>query len=824
MSQCTAPGCGGTIEDGYCVICGMPPASPNASPASGSPASGSPASGSGAGNACTQPGCSGTIADGYCDECGSAAAPAAPAAQAPSGSSAAPAPPDGKCRQPGCSGTIVDGYCDECGSSPDQPSAPTGTSGTSGTTRTGSTRTGSSRSSGRRGMLGAGLVEVPRVPYRDPSSAVMSDPQVAESKRFCSNCGEPVGRGRPDRPGRTEGFCPKCGTGFSFTPKLSPGDLVGGQYSVLGCIAHGGLGWIYLAQDKNVSNRWVVLKGLLDTGDADAMAAAAAERAYLAEVEHPNIVKIYNFVEHDGDGYIVMQYVGGQSLKDILLEQPQPTGEKHLPLTQAIAYGLEVLRAFDYLHAKGLVYCDFKPDNVIQSEEELKLIDLGGVRRLDDPDGAIYGTIGYQAPEIADVGPSIGSDLYTVGRALAVLSFPFKGYTRAYAESLPPRDEVPLLQRFESYDRFLRRATHKDPAERFQDAAEMAEQLTGVLREVLAAEEGDPRPAPSALFGPERFDPWMAGDLAAESALPPVPPEIAASSLPVPLVDGADPAAAFLAGLTALDDEQLGPVLEGAPERTPEVMLALARVKIETGRADEASALLDGLAQSLPGDWRVDWFRAVSLLAAGRVAEAGRSFDRLYGLLPGEAAPKLGLAYCREHSAPDEAVRLFELVWRTDQGYLTAAFGLARVHLAAGRRAAAVRALDAVPKISIRYVPAQVAAVATAVRGRAPADLTAAELVAAGERLEGLDLDDERHDRLAAEILEAALDWLPAGSGNGAPGGAQGGALMGAPLAETPLRRRLERTYRELARRSRDRAESRLLIDSANAVRPRTLL
>ncbi|WP_455363859.1 tetratricopeptide repeat protein [Actinomadura napierensis] len=669
-------------------------------------------------------------------------------------------------------------------------------------------------------MLGAGLVEVPRIAYRDPSSAVMSDPQVAEGKRFCSHCGEPVGRGRADRPGRTEGFCPKCGTGFSFTPKLSPGDLVANQYRVLGCIAHGGLGWIYLAQDERVSNRWVVLKGLLDTGDADARIAAEAERAYLAAVDHPNIVKIYNFVEHEGDDYIVMQYVGGQSLKDILLEQPQPTGEKHLPLPQAIAYGLEVLRAFDYLHANGLVYCDFKPDNVIQSEEELKLIDLGGVRRLDDPDGAIYGTIGYQAPEIADLGPSVSSDLYTVGRALAVLSFPFKGYTRAYVDGLPSRDEVPLLQEFESYDRFLRRATHKEPAERFQDAAEMAEQLTGVLREVVAAQEGAPRPAPSALFGPERFAPWMAGDLSAESALPPVPPRIAASALPVPLVDDSDPAAAFLAGLTALDDEQLGPVLESAPERTPEVLLALARVKIETGAPGEASELLSEVALSRPGDWRVDWYRAVSLLAAERTAEAERCFDRLYGLLPGEAAPKLALAYCREHSAPDGAVRLFELVWRTDHGYLTAAFGLARVHLAAGRRAQAVAALDAVPKISIRYVPAQVAAVATAVRGRAPAELTAADLVAAGERLNGLDLDDARRDRLAAEILEAALGWLPTGTGNGA----RGGALMGQPLDETTLRRRLERTYRELARRSRDRDESRLLIDSANAVRPRTLL
>ncbi len=78
------------------------------------------------------------------------------------------------------------------------------------------------------------------------------------------------------------------------------------------------MGWIFLAKDRNVSDRWVVLKGLLNTGDDDAMAAALAERRFLAEVEHPNIVKIFNFVQHESSGYIVMEYVGGRSLKQIL--------------------------------------------------------------------------------------------------------------------------------------------------------------------------------------------------------------------------------------------------------------------------------------------------------------------------------------------------------------------------------------------------------------------------------------------------------------------------------------------------------------------------
>ena len=172
---------------------------------------------------------------------------------------------------------------------------------------------GSSTAQSARKRLGAGLVSIPEVPRPDPRAAVMAYPEVPERKRFCSrsDCGAPVGRSRGDRPGRTEGFCTSCGHPYSFVPKLRGGDIVHGQYEVAGCLAHGGLGWIYLAVDRAVSDRWVVLKGLLDTGDQDAMAAAISERRFLAEIEHSNIVRIYNFVEHldqrtgSMDGYIL---------------------------------------------------------------------------------------------------------------------------------------------------------------------------------------------------------------------------------------------------------------------------------------------------------------------------------------------------------------------------------------------------------------------------------------------------------------------------------------------------------------------------------------
>ena len=252
--------------------------------------------------------------------------------------------------------------------------------------------------------LGGGLVEIPRVREIDPLAALMTNPVVAESKRFCWNCGRPVGRSSHGRQGASEGWCPHCGSAYSFLPQLAPGDMVADQYEIKGCIAHGGLGWVYLAFDHNVNERPVVLKGLVHSGDAEAQAIAMAERQFLAEVTHPGIVKIYNFVEHADKhgnpvGYIVMEYVGGKSLK-------QARADK-LPVAEAIGYMLEILPALGYLHSIGLAYNDLKPENIMVTEDQLKLIDLGAVSRINSF-GYLYGTPGYQAPEIVRTGPDGG--------------------------------------------------------------------------------------------------------------------------------------------------------------------------------------------------------------------------------------------------------------------------------------------------------------------------------------------------------------------------------------------------------------------------------
>jgi protein kinase G-like protein len=166
----------------------------------------------------------------------------------------------------------------------------------------------------------------------------------------------------------------------------------------------------------------------------------------------------------------------------------------------------------------------------------------GGI--IQDGYEPIYGTAGYQAPEIATEGPSVSSDLYTVGRALAVLSFEFKGFQGRFSDSLP--DGVPLLEQQESFARLLRRAAHRGPRRRFTSAGEMAEQLTGVLREVLATADGTPRPVFSAEFSPEvrGVGTSVSGT---DQALAVPPPSEVVAGLPLPLVDRSDPAAGYLA-------------------------------------------------------------------------------------------------------------------------------------------------------------------------------------------------------------------------------------------------------------------------------------
>jgi serine/threonine-protein kinase PknG len=601
-------------------------------------------------------------------------------------------------------------------------------------------------------------------------------------------------------------------------PKLSRGDLVGGQYEVQGCIAHGGLGWIYLAIDRNVHNRWVVIKGLLNSGDADAMAAAKAEVFALSEVEHPNIVEIYNFVEHaDSDGvpvgYIVMEYVGGMSLKQIRKARNAP-----LAPDRAVAYIVEIAPALDYLHTYGFAYCDFKPDNVMHTDEQLKLIDLGAVVAMDDEDCVIYGTRGYQAPEIAHTGPTVASDVYTVGRTLAVLVMDVPEKHGRFVEQLPGPATVPVLARHESLHLAILRATDPDPGQRFSSMAEMADQLTGVLYEIAAAESGTEQPRMSTYFSPQRAVYGAGLDVPVDAA------DVIAA-LPVPVVNPHDPGASVLATTSGTPPAQLEQALSlargGMQQRQSssiEIPLRLVRASIELGAPEDARTRLAELHSVIPGDWRLTWYGAQCALLEGEFDRAAANFDAVLAKLPGELGPKLAIAATAElRDAPDDAARYYETVWRTDHSKVSAAFGLARQRARAGDRAAAIRALDQVDPASAHFTAAGAIAIAILLDGRTPENLDEQTLLDAGRRAAALTLESAaKRALIRLRVLGAALGWLQAGNKNTAP------RLLGAAFDEPAIRTGMERANRELAHATADMWERIALVEKANTIRPRT--
>ncbi len=810
--------------------------------------------------ACTDPTCSGEFVDGFCDTCGRAEPVAVTASPASTASSRGGSTGASHMARQG-------GYSRSTGrlTGARRPSAAGGTTGTSPATgsASASVRTRGSRgSSSRRRALGGGLVQMPVEPSADPLKLLLADARVPEGKAVCPNCGNRVNANKR--------FCSNCGAEYNFRPSLKAGDVLADQYEVKGPIAFGGLGWIYLAMDTRL-NRWVVLKGLLNTKDEAAAAAAVAERQFLAAVKHGKIVGIYTFVTRDGESFIVMEYVGGRTLKAIRRERGP------LPPAEAMAFIAGILPAFAYLHDQNLVYCDFKPDNFMLENDDVKLIDMGAVRRIGDPHGDIYGTVGYKAPE-ADSDPQAASDLYTIGRALAVLLMDFDN-TGRYVSSLPPPNELlytvpeavlhaagldpsaplratleggaplppwlrwnaasrsfsgvapadlvaidvrlsadgvpplPLtlglpLAGNESLYRFLLKATASDIDARFQSADEMAAQLTGVLRETVSRTDAIPA-MDSAVFLPEAAAP---GDPSAAAG--------AWRRLPELRLDQADSAAAELFAARTAEPGAQAAMLDAAIKAKPlSAESRLRRVDAMLADGPEFEAVMRLLDQTLaldPFDWRPDWYCGKLYLALGRAAEAVECFDKVYGEIPGEAAPKLALAVALEAAGRGpEAAGLYDTVSRCDPALTAAAFGLARCRLAAGDRSGAVAALLRVPDNAALSGEARLAAV-RALSGGEPSE---AELRQASDILGKIGRDDvARHEAEAMVAMQAARQVE---KGALAPKGA---VLLGVPATARALRQRAEAALRVCARLSDNALARAAYVDRANSVRPRTLV
>jgi serine/threonine protein kinase/nitrous oxidase accessory protein NosD len=264
-----------------------------------------------------------------------------------------------------------------------------------------------------------------------------------------------------------------------------------GRYQLLGKLGQGGMGTVFLANDMRLDRRVAVKVLPPETvHNPDAVARFQREAKALAKLSHPGIVQAFDSEEDNGRHFLVMEYVEGQSLLDVLKR------DRRIAPTYAADYIHQAAAALQHAHDKGLVHRDLKPSNLLLSSSgQIKILDLGLARFLQDQigdptktrEGMGLGTPDYASPEqFRDAHHVDGrADIYALGCTLYHLltgQVPFPGSSLAEKyDAHQKREPTPLKDLCADMPGGLvlvvQRMMAKHPAERFQTAAEAAEAL-----------------------------------------------------------------------------------------------------------------------------------------------------------------------------------------------------------------------------------------------------------------------------------------------------------------------------------------------------------
>ena len=312
---------------------------------------------------------------------------------------------------------------------------------------------------------------------------------------------------------------------------LAPGVRLG-PYEVLGLIGAGGMGEVYRARDTRLE-RTVALKILPPRLALDPALRARFQREAraISALEHPHICTLHDIGEQEGQAFLVMEHLSGETLADRLKKGP-------LALPQALEVGIQVADALAAAHKQGIVHRDLKPGNVMLTGTGVKLLDFGlaslrahGEQRIVDNltstptesapltgEGTILGTMPYMAPEQLEGRPvDARTDVWALGAILHEMVTgrrAFKGRSSASLvaailerEPVPLSTEQPLAP--PSLERVVRRCLAKSPDERWDGAHDVAEELRWIA-------QGGPGAtgASTVLPARRRFWPLVAGGLA----------------------------------------------------------------------------------------------------------------------------------------------------------------------------------------------------------------------------------------------------------------------------------------------------------------------
>ncbi len=464
---------------------------------------------------------------------------------------------------------------------------------------------------------------------------------------------------------------------MSDNPKLSePGsELIGrqiGQYEIVRELGRGGMATVYLANQINMA-RQVAIKILPREflHDPQFIQRFKREVQLIAELEHPHILPVYDFGEHDRIPYIVMRYLGGGSLLDMLSQGLPPLADLQHPIEQ-------VCNALDFAHAEGIIHRDLKPSNIMLDERgNAYLSDFGIAQIMQDAGrltgSAVIGTPAYMSPEQAEGRPlDARSDVYALGVVLFEMVTgrePFQADTpmamllKQITEPMPsPRMYRPDLPT--SVEQVILRATLKDPAGRYPAASAFAAAFTEALRNLTPEQGGArlPRPPATQLTRPAQSAPprpaavqadenqqTFVGEQAPAYAPPPepvIPPVVATYTPTRPMVESETRVASsqpagrrwLWIGLAAVVVVVLGLValaLSGggqpaAPTLTP-LPAALAGGNTYRGP--------DNVYQvTLPADWQRQDLSTTGAPAALWMDPAGDAYVALHVLPAGENA------------------------------------------------------------------------------------------------------------------------------------------------------------------------------------------
>ncbi|SMB94670.1 serine/threonine protein kinase [Thermanaeromonas toyohensis ToBE] len=294
------------------------------------------------------------------------------------------------------------------------------------------------------------------------------------------------------------------------------GKILEGRYEIKEALGGGGMAQVYRGEDR-LLHRSVTIKILREqfASDKDFIARFQQEARSVAKLSHPNVVSIYDVGQEDGLYYLVMEYVEGRSLKEIIKERG------HLSVREALDIALQICEALEHAHENGVIHRDVKPHNILITKHgRVKVTDFGIAQAMTEAtltySGTLIGSVHYLAPEQARGEPTgVTVDIYALGVVLYEMvtgELPFQGDTplavalkHLQEEPRPPRELNPAIP--PALERIILRALAKDPARRYPTAAALRADLRA-LRSVLEEDDFATRELP--LLAQEKDPPAVA--------------------------------------------------------------------------------------------------------------------------------------------------------------------------------------------------------------------------------------------------------------------------------------------------------------------------